>query len=141
MAAAKLSPRQRMINMMYLVLTALLALNVSKETLDVIVKVDKGFTQTNENFASKNDLTYAAFEKAYTIYPTKVKPWKDKADTLKARSQSVIDLVNKYKWAIVREADGADAMVDSIDNLDDLNTLDELNDLDALNTLNTLVHS
>ena len=31
MASGKLSPRQKMINMMYLVLTALLAMNVSKE--------------------------------------------------------------------------------------------------------------
>lgn len=33
MAGGKLSPRQKMINMMYLVLTALLALNVSKEII------------------------------------------------------------------------------------------------------------
>ncbi len=122
MAQAKLSPRQRMINMMYLVLTALLALNVSKETLDVIAKVDKGLIQTNQNFASKNEMTYAAFEKAYTVNPTKVKLWKEKADLLKERSQSVIDLINKFKWDIVREADGADARIDSIDNQDDLNT-------------------
>ena len=38
-----------MINMMYLVLTALLALNVSKETLDVIAKVGESLEQTNEN--------------------------------------------------------------------------------------------
>jgi len=34
MANAKLPPRQMMINMMYLVLTAMLAMNVSKEVLD-----------------------------------------------------------------------------------------------------------
>ncbi len=34
MASGKLSPRQKMINMMYLVLLALLAMNVSKEILD-----------------------------------------------------------------------------------------------------------
>lgn len=106
---------------MYLVLTALLALNVSKETLDVIAKVDKGLIQTNENFASKNELTYSAFEKANTIYPGKVGPWKEKADSLKARSQRVIDLINKYKWDIVSEADGAEARIDSIKSKDDLN--------------------
>ena len=121
MAQPRLSPRQRMINMMYLVLTALLALNVSKETLDVIAKVDKGLTQTNENFASKNELTYAAFEKAYTVYPTKVEPWKVKADALKEEAQVVIDLINKYKWDIVREVDGEDARIDSIKSGDDLN--------------------
>ena len=111
-----------MINMMYLVLTALLALNVSKETLDVIAKVNTGLIQTNENFASKNELTYAAFDKAYLVNPTKVEDWKIKADLLKARSQSVIDLINKFKWDIVRESDGEDAHVDNINNKDDLNT-------------------
>ena len=37
MASGKQTPRQKMINMMYLVLTALLALNVSKEILDAFV--------------------------------------------------------------------------------------------------------
>ena len=39
MAGAKLSPRQKMINMMYLVLTALLALNVSREVMDAFYEV------------------------------------------------------------------------------------------------------
>lgn len=40
MASAKLPPRQKMINMMYLVLTAILALNVSKEVLDAFAIMD-----------------------------------------------------------------------------------------------------
>ena len=43
---SQLSPRQRMINMMYLVLTALLALNVSKKVLDSFFKVDEDLTKT-----------------------------------------------------------------------------------------------
>ena len=74
MAQPRLSPRQKMINMMYLVLTALLALNVSKETLDVIAKVEKSLNQTIENFVSQNNLTYADFEQAYIINPSKVGP-------------------------------------------------------------------
>ena len=42
MASGNLSPRQKMINMMYLVLTAMLALNVSKDILLVLHKLDKG---------------------------------------------------------------------------------------------------
>ena len=41
MAGGKETPRQKMIGMMYLVLTALLALNISKEVLDGFVKVEK----------------------------------------------------------------------------------------------------
>ena len=110
-----------MINMMYLVLTALLALNVSKETLDVIAKVDKSLNQTIENFASKNNITYSAFESAYQQNPVKVGPWKNKADSVRTESQAVIDKINQYKWEIVREADGKDARLDSIKSMEDLN--------------------
>ena len=47
------TPRQRMISMMYLVLTALLALNVSKEILDSFLVVNEGLIVTNENFDKK----------------------------------------------------------------------------------------
>ncbi len=42
MGHGKETPRQKMIGMMYLVLTALLALNVSKDVLDAFVIVDHG---------------------------------------------------------------------------------------------------
>lgn len=110
-----------MINMMYLVLTALLALNVSKETLDVIAKVDKSLNQTIENFASKNNLTYAAFESAYELNPVKTGPWKFKADSLRIEAQQLIDKINQYKWAIVKEADGKKAQPDTVISMEDLN--------------------
>ena len=50
MAGGKQTPRQKLIGMMYLVLTALLALNVSVEVLDAFVLVDDGLQQTNVNF-------------------------------------------------------------------------------------------
>jgi gliding motility-associated protein GldM len=121
MSQPRLTPRQRMINMMYLVLTALLALNVSRETLDVIARVDKSLNQSVESFASKNNLTYAAFDNAYELNKVKVGPFKAKADSVKAQSQKMIDKITEYKWAIVREADGPEARLDSIDNQDQLN--------------------
>lgn len=121
MAQLKLSPRQKMINMMYLVLTALLALNVSQETLDVIAKVEKSLKQTIENFTAQNNLTYAEFEQAYMVNPSKVGPFKEKADGVRTEAQSLIDKINEYKWLIVREADGKDAKLDSIKSLEDVN--------------------
>lgn len=121
MAQPRLVPRQRMINMMYLVLTALLALNVSKETLDVIAKVDKSLNQTIDNFTAKNNLTYAAFDNAYALNPVKAGPWKTKADAVKTETQKLIDKITQYKWEIVREADGKDARLDSIKRQDQLN--------------------
>lgn len=121
MSQPRLTPRQRMINMMYLVLTALLALNVSRETLEVIARVNKSLTQSVESFASKNNMTYAAFDYAYQLNKVKVGPFKAKADSVKVQSQKMIDKITEYKWAIVREADGKKANLDSIKSQDQLN--------------------
>ena len=61
-----------MIGMMYLVLTALLAMNVSKDILDAFVVINEGLETTNKNFMAKNDITYAQFEKANLNDPLKV---------------------------------------------------------------------
>lgn len=47
MAGAKETPRQKMIGMMYLVLTALLALNVSKSILDAFVAIEENIQKAN----------------------------------------------------------------------------------------------
>ncbi len=121
MAHTRLTPRQRMINMMYLVLTALLALNVSRETLDVIARVDKSLNQSVESFAAKNKMTYAAFDNAYELNRVKVGPFKLKADSVKMETQKMIDKIVEYKLAIVRLADGPEGRLDSIRSQDQLN--------------------
>ena len=54
-------PRQKMINMMYLVLTALLALNVSAEILNAFKTVNNSITTSNDVVTEKNNLTYSGF--------------------------------------------------------------------------------
>ncbi|MBI1192116.1 MAG: gliding motility protein GldM [Bacteroidetes bacterium] len=51
-------PRQLMINIMYLVLTALLALNVSAEILNAFKTVEKGIKNSTEAVDAKNGLVY-----------------------------------------------------------------------------------
>lgn len=57
-------PRQLMINLMYLVLTALLALNVSAEILNAFNTVNKGISDSNELLTSKNELMMGMIVKA-----------------------------------------------------------------------------
>src|SRR6202012_2125449 len=64
-------PRQKMINMMYLVLTALLALNVSTEVLTAFKTVNRSLERSNEVVTQKNDLTYNAFASNMTDPQTK----------------------------------------------------------------------
>lgn len=57
MAGGKETPRQRMIGMMYLVLTALLALQVSNQILQKFVLLNDGLERTSKNFIDKNEFT------------------------------------------------------------------------------------
>ena len=53
MAGGKETPRQKMIGMMYLVLTALLALNVSKQVLEAFAAIEDNTQRSNENLYIK----------------------------------------------------------------------------------------
>jgi len=103
------TPRQRMISMMYLVLTALLALNVSRETIMAFAIVETGLSQTIENFSAKNEDQYKNFERAAIENEVKVRPWKDKADEVKKKSDELYNYIQDLKIEIVSSADGKDA--------------------------------
>lgn len=106
MGHGKETPRQKMIGMMYLVLTALLAMNVSKDVLNAFILVDEGLTKTTHNFFQKNESLYADFEEAYQLNKTKVADWKDKSDEVKKRSQELYDLIQEDKKLIVLKGEG-----------------------------------
>src|SRR5208337_1689760 len=90
MAQGKLSPRQRMINMMYLVLTALLALNVSKEIINAFVTVNDSLATSNANMEDKNKLTYAAFARAMQNDPKKYSEVNNEAQNVKKASDAMV---------------------------------------------------
>jgi len=75
MAGYKETPRQKMIGMMYLVLTALLALNVSKQILDAFIVVNESMETTNYNFSKKLESTISNFKIQYDLNPNKVGPF------------------------------------------------------------------
>src|SRR5690606_32052876 len=62
MAGGKETPRQKMIGLMYLVLTAMLALNVSKAVLNGYVSVNNSLEKTKKNITENNKLIYDAFK-------------------------------------------------------------------------------
>ncbi len=108
MGHGKETPRQKMIGMMYLVLTAMLALNVSKEAVEAFKKVDKGLTRTVVNYMKKNNLTYEEFERAYSENPTKAGPWRSKAVQVKERSDELYEFLQDIKIEIITTAEGED---------------------------------
>jgi gliding motility-associated protein GldM len=109
MAAGKLTPRQRMINMMYLVLTALLALNVSKEIINAFVTVDESLRVSNNNVDDKNKKTYAAFAQAMQQDPKKYGDVDSKSKNIKKASDDLIAYIKGIKDSLVIQADAIKA--------------------------------
>ena len=105
MAGGNISPRQKMINMMYLVLTALLALNVSKEVLNSFFEVNKGIARATTNFNSKNGDTYAAFDAAAEVNPVKAGPYREQAYGIKEEADKLVASLQEMKYNLVLAAD------------------------------------
>ena len=105
MAGGNISPRQKMINMMYLVLTALLALNVSKEVLNSFFEVNNGITRSTINFNAKNGDTYTAFDAAAEVNPVKAGPFREQAYSVKNKADSLVAFLQEMKYKLVLTAD------------------------------------
>ncbi len=117
----KETPRQKMIGMMYLFLTAMLAINVSSEVLDAFTIIDNGLTKTVQTLEEKNQVTYSAFQRALDANENKVKPSWEKAKKIEVMSNELCKQLHNYKLELVKIANGPEASLDTIlkkDNTD-----------------------
>ncbi|MDE6330247.1 MAG: gliding motility protein GldM [Muribaculaceae bacterium] len=117
---ARMSPRQRMINLMYIVLTAMLALNVSSDVLNGFSQVQEGLHRTNLNMSAKNEIQFKYLTDLYEKNPVKVGPWYEKGRDLHQRSATLYLAIDSIKTMIARKADGPEGDFTNIVNLDDL---------------------
>lgn len=116
----RLSPRQKMINLMYIVLTAMLALNVSSDVLDGFTQVEDGLSRTNLTVAQRNDAIYGQLQAFAEQNPEKANTWHAKAVEVRKESQRLFSLIDSLKIQIVKKADGPNGAVDNLVNRDDL---------------------
>lgn len=114
------SPRQKMINLMYVVLMAMLALNISSEVLNGFSIVEESLNRTTANSSKENEVLYDNFAEQMKANPAKVKEWFDKATAVKRMSDSLYNYAQQLKLQIVQEADGKDANVLDIKSKDNL---------------------
>ena len=105
MAGYKETPRQKMIGMMYLVYTALLAMNVSKDILDAFDTVNTGVQTTNITLAQQIGQKYAAFEEQYGLDQEKVGPYWEQAQALRTEADELINYVEALKWDLVKKVE------------------------------------
>ena len=106
MAGAKETPRQKMIGMMYLVLTALLALNISKEVLNGFVKVENSLQATQHTLKGKVAETLTTLEVKYAQNKEKVGPFMDKARDVRERSDDLVNYITQLKGRCMAVSEG-----------------------------------
>lgn len=109
-----------MINLMYVVLMALLALNVSNDVLKGFTLVGDSLLRTTENAEKENTAIYDDFKAQLKKNPAKVQAWYDRAMSVKKASDALYDFADSLKWAIARQADGKDGNPNDLQNKEDL---------------------
>lgn len=94
------TPRQKMINLMYIVLMALLALNVSSDVLHGFTLVDESLVRTTTNSSEQNRSLYTSLSEYMKKNPEKVGPWYNKAIHVRRVSDSLYVFVGDLKARI-----------------------------------------
>ncbi len=114
------SPRQKMINLMYLVFIAMLALNVSVEVLDGFEMVDNSLGNSSGTMLERNRLIMDELTAYHAQNPEKAGEWFRKGVQVRAMSDSLTRYIGELKLRMVREADGRKADINNIKHKDDL---------------------
>jgi gliding motility-associated protein GldM len=108
MAGGKESPRQRMINMMYLVLTAMLALQVSNAILQKFVLLDNSLTQANSAANVSNDQTLKQMDESISKNGNKPvdRQYYAQGVNVRKETENITSYLESLKTRIVMEAGG-----------------------------------
>ena len=107
------TPRQKMITMMDLVYTAMLALNVSAEVVEGFRSVGTAMTNSNINLQSKLDDTYTNFDVALTNSPDKVRESYDKAQRVKTLSKDLENFIDSLEFEFIGKISGDEAKINT----------------------------
>ncbi len=107
MAGLPRDPRQKMINVMYLVLTAILALNVSNEVISAFKVVNNSLVISNENISASNETLYKSLEAKLNDPQSaeKAKIWEPKAMQAKKLSADMFNYIEGLKADLKKGAD------------------------------------
>src|SRR5574344_417667 len=93
----RMSPRQRMINLMYIVLTAMLALNVSSDVLNGFSQGQEGIQRTNVNMTARNEIQFQYLEGLYKKNPEKAGVWYSHGVELHKNANALYEEIESYK--------------------------------------------
>jgi gliding motility-associated protein GldM len=97
MAGGKQTPRQKMINLMYLVFIAMMALNMSKEVLTAFGLIDESLSDSNVSLLEKNKAAVASLEQKAQESPEQFSEAKVLANSVANLTSSYYEYLNKLK--------------------------------------------
>lgn len=97
MAGGKLSPRQKMINLMYLVFIAMLAMNMSKEVLSAFGLMNEKLTEANTKATEKNASAYQTLAQKAAEQAKQYGEAKEKTDKLKVAADELYAYIGDLK--------------------------------------------
>ena len=110
MAGGKLTPRQKMINLMYLVFIAMLALNMSKEVLSAFGILNNKIIESNQIADTRNQSAFEQLAQKASEQPLQYGPKKDKVDKIRKLSKDfsayIEDIKTKVTSELTKDADG-----------------------------------
>ena len=104
-----MSPRQKMINLMYIVLTAMLALNVSSDVLNGFSQVEDGLTRSNRTITARNRALYSQLQAFNKENPEKGKAWLDKATEVQGKNDLLYSYIDSLKCPCWRQGQSAES--------------------------------
>jgi gliding motility-associated protein GldM len=111
MAGQKETSRQKMIGMMYLVLTALLALNISKDILDAFVIVNQSLAASSETTGKKMDALYSDFDLAKLVDPEKVEDYWNRSQEARKRAMELNTFIDSVKTTLIAKTEKVDRSI------------------------------
>ena len=103
MAGGKLTPRQKMINLMYLVFIAMLALNMSKEVLSAFGILNVKITESNSLTDSRNESSFAQLAQKAKDQPGQYGDKRDKVEKIRALSKEFSDYIENLKIEVTKK--------------------------------------
>ncbi|MCM8569343.1 gliding motility protein GldM [Gramella jeungdoensis] len=122
MASGKQSPRQKMINLMYLVFIAMMALNMSKEVLTAFGLMNEKLNETSANYAQRNQALLAGLDMKVEEQPAKYTSIKEDADRIHQLSNDLNEYIEGIK----------EQLRASVDDPTDYETMDKANTMDQM---------
>ena len=114
------SARQKMINLMYLVFIAIMALSIPAEVLDGFGLIERSLRASTDNSTKRNEQIKTNLDMAYQANEEKVREWYNKGVDVKKQSDELFNYLGELKFRIVQASDGKEADINNIKKRDDL---------------------